>query len=97
MKRPTPFEIMRRNRRRIEACVSAADADLAWDAHREEVARERRACYADTADWMASTRQHAEPALRVNVEAPAGIYRPTRRPGLLRRAWNYAFGFGANA
>lgn len=79
MKRPTPFEIMRRNRAEREAVPERLRQQRITDSVHES----QRAALA------AMGERYMEEIERENALV--------RRPCLLRRAWNYAFGFGANA
>lgn len=95
MKRPSPFEIMRRNRREREA-TAPCGSEIAWEAHRAEVIANRAAEFQDTGEWLRAAREDARRAPQVRVGHEV-FERPIRRAGLLRRAFNYACGLGRNA
>ena len=77
MSRPSRFEIMRRNRTRRVSLTTTIDAieidvDREWAEHRRRLQVERLEQFANTRDWLASTRN-----------AVLAKHRPRRR----RRWW----------
>lgn len=67
MSRPSPFEIMRRNRHRrrdVAALIDAAEDEMQreWAAERARIDAERRAHFIDTGDWLRDTRDETRRA-----------------------------------
>jgi len=86
MSRPTPFQIMRRNRPKLHRAREEAEereVEWAWDELREQTRIDRAAAYLDTADWLRDTRDQARAATGAPRPQPRRWFQIIRRPAWL--------------
>lgn len=88
MSRPTKFQIMRANRERKPSVLAQIDSveeevTREWAAHRARVEAERRACFADTEDWIRRTCEEARELKAASEPDAVQVLTPPRG----RRRW----------
>jgi len=86
MNRPSRFQIMRRNRSKLQRAREEVEAEReaaqAWNKLREQAQAHRAAAFFDTADWLRDTRDKVRAQVRTQ-EPPRRRWFQLRRPAWL--------------